>query len=142
LDGIDLAESTVTNKKGDPMASILIVDDSMDSRAFCGLIVEMHNISVQPAKDVDEALALLDEGFKPDVVLVDLIMPGRRPEELVKRIREDKTLSATKVVVMSALPEVKSRAKKMGADTSVHKPFTMPKFVDALGLQDLALVIA
>jgi len=124
------------------MASILIVDDSLDSRAFCGLIVEMHNISVEQAKDVDEAFAILATGFKPDVVLIDLIMPGRRPEELVKRIKDDRALARTKVVVMSALPEVKARALKMGADTSVHKPFSMPKFVDALGLHSLSSAIA
>src|SRR5665213_224542 len=120
------------------MASILIVDDSLDSRAFCGLIVEMHNISVEQAKDVDEAFEILATGFKPDVVLIDLIMPGRRPEELVKRIKDDRGRASTKVVVMSALPEVKARALKMGADTSMHKPFTMPKFVDALGLHALS----
>ena len=119
------------------MASILIVDDSMDSREFCGLIVEMHNISVRQAKDVDQAMSILDEGFIPDVVLVDLIMPGPHPSVLIDRVREDKNLLDTKIVVMSALPEVKNKAMKMGADTSVHKPFTMPKFVDALDLKRL-----
>jgi len=119
------------------MSSILIVDDSLDSREFCGLIVEMHNIPVKQAGNVDEALKILEEGFTPDVVLVDLMMPGRRPEELVKFIKATPRLAHSKVVVMSALPEVKNRARKMGADTSVHKPFTMPNFVSALGLQTL-----
>jgi DNA-binding response OmpR family regulator len=124
------------------MASILIVDDSLDSREFCGLIVEMHNVSVKQAKDVDEAISILNEGWKPDVVLVDLIMPGRHPGDLIKRVKGDKSLSGTKVVVMSALPEVKIRARKMGADSSVHKPFSMPIFVDALGLKGLAHAMA
>ncbi|MGZ3722855.1 MAG: response regulator, partial [Bdellovibrionales bacterium] len=121
---------------------ILIVDDSTDSREFCGLIVEMHNIKVRQAKDVSEAMTILDEGWKPDVVLVDLIMPGRHPSELIKRVKADKSLQATKIVVMSALPQVKNTAKKMGADNSVHKPFSMPNFVAALGLKNLTAVTA
>lgn len=124
------------------MPAILIVDDSLDSREFCGLIVEMHNVSVRQAKDVSEAMGLLDEGFKPDVVLVDLIMPGPHPHELIKRVKEDPALAHTRVVVMSALPEVKRAAKKLGADVSMHKPFSMPLFVDALGLKGLAQAMA
>lgn len=124
------------------MPSILIVDDSLDSREFCGLIVEMHNVSVRQAQDVPEAMEILDQGFKPDVVLVDLIMPGPHPHLLIKRVKEDETLQNTKVVMMSATPDVNDVARSLGADEGVHKPFPLPAFVDALGLKGLAHAMA
>ncbi len=118
---------------------MLIVDDSADSRSFCELMAQMFDVEVTQARNVDEAIKALDEGSEPDVVLLDLIMPGKLPEELVERVRGDLKLKATKVVIMSAIKEVSARAKKMGANASIRKPFTMLRFADVVGLVPGAL---
>ncbi|MBX3020327.1 MAG: response regulator [Bdellovibrionales bacterium] len=113
------------------MSSMLIVDDSPDNRSFCELIAQMFNFSpVAVASDADEAIALIEKGFKPTVVLLDLIMPGSDPEELVKAIRAKPELDETEVVLMSAIREVSKVARTMGADDAIRKPFAMEKLVD------------
>lgn len=113
---------------------ILIVDDSEDSRAYCEMIADMFAAGVVKARNVEEAMSILGTGIQPEYVLLDLIMPGRRPEELVSRVKADEKLSGTKVVVMSALKGVTQKSKKMGADAAMKKPFTMDRFVNVLGL--------
>lgn len=118
--------------------SILIVDDSEDNRAYCEMMAEMYQADVIKARNVDEAMAILATGVQPSAVLLDLIMPGRRPEELISRVRADEKLTGTKVVVMSALRQVKEKSKKMGADAAMKKPFTMDRFVKTLGLAKIS----
>lgn len=112
-------------------SSMLIVDDSPDNRSFCELIAQMFNFEpVMVAEDADQAIRILGEGFKPDVVLLDLIMPGSDPEELIKTVRARDDLKETSVVLMSAIREVSKVAQSMGADDAIRKPFAMEKLVD------------
>lgn len=113
------------------MSNMLIVDDSIDNRHFCELIANMCDIKVEQAANVDEAMSIIDNGYQPNVVLLDLMMPGRSPEELVQRVKGDSRLSETKIVLISALREVNKKAKDWGVNGALHKPFNMPKFIDA-----------
>ncbi len=113
------------------MAKMLIVDDCEDNRAFCELIAQMFSIEVKQAQDVDEAFTILAEGFYPRVILLDLIMPGRTPEELVEYVKSRAELRDTKIVLTSALRELRLMAEKMGADDALLKPYNMPEFMDS-----------
>jgi len=108
------------------------VDDSPDNRSFCELIAQMFNFEpVKLACDADEAIKLIEGGFKPSVILLDLIMPGSDPEVLVKLVRSKPDLQETSIVLMSAIREVKRTALNMGADGSLRKPFAMDKLADS-----------
>ncbi len=114
------------------MSTVMIVDDSTDSRAFCELIAGMLNMKVEIAENVDEALAAIDGGVTPDLILLDLMMPGRGPGELVKRIKSDPQLAHTRVVLMSAMREIHEMAAVMGADDAIMKPLDLARFTQEL----------
>lgn len=113
------------------MAKMLIVDDCEDNRAFCELIAHLFNIDVKLASSVDEAFTILDQGYDPRVILLDLVMPGRAPEELVQHVKSSPQLKDTKIVLSSALRELRVIASNMGADDVLKKPYNMPDFVDS-----------
>jgi CheY-like chemotaxis protein len=113
------------------MAKMLIVDDCEDNRAFCELIAHMFSIDVKLASTVDEAFEILGSGYVPGVILLDLVMPGRPPEELVAHIKATPSFSETKIVLTSALRELRVIAASMGADGALKKPYNMPDFVDS-----------
>lgn len=112
------------------MAKMMIVDDSLDNREFCGLMARMFDIEVDFAQDVDQALELLKNGSRPNIILLDLMMPGRSPNELVDYVHNDEELQAAKIVLISALREVRQLAKDWEVDGALRKPFDMPKFID------------
>lgn len=113
------------------MAKMLIVDDCEDNRAFCELIARMFNIEVKQAESVDEAFSILADGYKPGVILLDLVMPGRPPEELVEHVKSQTEFADTKIILTSALRELRLMAANMGADDSLRKPYDMPEFLDS-----------
>ncbi len=57
------------NVKAKKSPSILIVDDSEDSRSYCEIIADMYSAKVIKARDVEEAMGLLAKGVKPDVMM-------------------------------------------------------------------------
>ena len=113
------------------MAKMLIVDDCEDNRAFCELIAHMFNIEVKLASTVDDAFKILEGGYVPRVILLDLVMPGRPPEELVTHVKSNPEYRETKIVLTSALRELRVIAASMGADGALKKPYNMPDFVDS-----------
>jgi DNA-binding response OmpR family regulator len=114
------------------VAKLLIVDDSMDTREFCELVARVFNIEVEQALNADDGVKRLSRGLTPDLILLDLMMPGRSPEDFVRWVRGEERFKNTKVIVISALREVAQRAREMGANGALRKPFEMATFVDLL----------
>ena len=114
------------------MATLLIVDDSVDTREFCELIGKMFSMRVHQALNADDAIKQVDGGLIPDLILLDLMMPGSPPQIFVERLKSDIRLKNSKIVIMSAIREVNGVAREMGADGSLRKPFDMAAFVDTL----------
>lgn len=114
------------------MARLLIVDDSADTRDFCELIARLFQIRVEQALNADDAVERLSRGPVPDLVLLDLMMPGQSPEQFMSWLKGQPRLSGIQVVVISALREVGQRAREMGAAGALRKPFDMAAFVNIL----------
>ncbi|MBI3341929.1 response regulator transcription factor [Candidatus Curtissbacteria bacterium] len=62
-------------------------------------------------------------GFKPDVILLDIRMPGIGGEEIIFLLKKKEETAKIPVIVVSALDNVASKAAKMGADGFLLKPF-------------------
>jgi len=79
---------------------ILVVDDEVDIRQLLVSILSHLGYHVRDAGSADEALALVrDHGFKPQVLLTDIRMPGMRGEQLAEKMRE--LLPKVQVLFMS-----------------------------------------
>jgi DNA-binding response OmpR family regulator len=103
------------------MTSILVVDDDEDIRALVGELLERAGHVVIKAPDGESALKLF-YSRQPDLVVLDVSMPGLDGWEVLKRIRE---LSDVPVLMLTARAEEleKVRGLRAGADDYVTKPF-------------------
>jgi len=104
---------------------ILIVDDEPNIVASLEFLMRGDEYDVRVARNGEEAL-LLAERFRPDLVLLDVMMPQRSGFEVCKRIRENPALREMKIVMLTARGRDVEREKglKSGANAYVTKPFS------------------
>jgi CheY-like chemotaxis protein len=84
---------------------ILIVDDEPDIVTFLGAILEENGYESVSAKDGVEGLEVLYRE-KPDLVLLDLMMPKKSGISMFQELRKDPKMSHTPVVVVTGVSEV------------------------------------
>lgn len=103
---------------------ILLVDDEPSIRETVSFILEMEGYRVVTAENGDEALEQIRR-LQPPVVLLDAMMPRRDGFDVCRTVKSDPTLSATKIVMLTALGQKTDQEKAMvaGADFYVTKPF-------------------
>jgi CheY-like chemotaxis protein len=101
---------------------ILIVDDSKLSRSMVKQILDKENHTYFEARDGDEAIELYIQE-KPDLVLLDLTMPGMNGLAVLERLRQ--ISSRAKIIIASAdIQEItRKEALKLGAAAYITKPF-------------------
>lgn len=108
------------------MARIAVVDDSRLARTFalgCLRKLDHEVIEVDPTS-VFEVLEAL-RGFKPDLIIMDFLMPLCPGTSLARSCREDETLKPARILMVTAHrdDEVQARLERMGVDRFLHKPF-------------------
>jgi adenylate cyclase len=105
-------------------ASILVVDDDRMNRLLLDRMLTGLGHRVIPAADGGEALRLL-ESEDPDVVLLDIIMPGIDGVTVLESIKADPARQSVPVIMISALEDVASvvRCIELGAEDYLPKPF-------------------
>jgi DNA-binding response OmpR family regulator len=104
---------------------ILIADDEPSIVAAVEFLLKRGGYEVRVARSGDEALELI-EASPPDLVLLDVMMPGRSGYEVCKRLRERPEWKDLKIIMLSAKgrdAEV-SRGLALGADVYITKPFS------------------
>jgi class 3 adenylate cyclase len=105
----------------DPL--ILIVDDLPQNVRLLEAVLSPKGFRVATASSGEEALDVLGEEH-PDLVLLDILMPGMDGYEVCRRIREDPATAFLPVIMITASgEEEKIRAIEAGADDFVSKPF-------------------
>lgn len=102
---------------------VLIVDDDLINLEFISEILRPE-FELAMSTTGEEALALIHQ-FKPEVVLLDLMMPGIDGYEVCRNIRDDKSLSLVKIILVTAraLLSEKLKGYEAGADDYLTKPF-------------------
>jgi two-component system chemotaxis response regulator CheY len=116
----------------DQPLQVLIVDDHGPTRALLRAFIRAEGWSV-----VGEA-ASAEDGFKalrqlgPDVVCLDVVMPGISGTEILKRMKTDFPRTAVIMVTASATPDVVKMALDGGADGFLVKPFERERIVQTL----------
>jgi len=97
--------------------TILLVEDDPFLSSILQLKLDKENFKTIRAADGEEALNLLiEQGIKPDVILLDLILPKKNGFEVLETIRQDPTLEKLPVIIISNLgqPSDIDRGKSLG----------------------------
>ena len=107
--------------------SILVVEDHLDTQMLMRQILKKEGHTVEVVGTGAEALKKL-ETFSPDVILLDLSLPGMSGEEFMKSLRGDARTAGIKVLIISGWDNLKERAEAIGADGCIRKPFQIAQF--------------
>ena len=110
---------------------ILIVDDEPNIVLSLEFLMEQSGFDVAVARDGEEALAQM-ASFRPDLVLLDVMLPRLNGYEVCQRIRATPDWARVKVLMLSAKGRELDLSKGMalGADGYVTKPFSTRDLVD------------
>jgi CheY-like chemotaxis protein len=108
----------------EPGATILVCDDEPSLRELMRLSLENPGYRFVEAGDGSEAIEAI-ESARPDLLLLDVMMPGTSGIEVLEHLRAHPELSQTPVIVVSAFasPADRRRALEAGATRFVKKPF-------------------
>lgn len=114
--------------------TILIAEDQPDSRQLLEDILERfqpYGVTVLSAADGQEAYDLAVNNH-PDLVLLDVMMPGLSGYEVCERLKSDPEMENTYIIMVSAKtqPEDRKQAAVAGADEYVTKPYDMALIVE------------
>lgn len=112
---------------------ILVIDDDTVSRLLLRRIIQRLGSSPLEAADGDEGWRLLQE-HRPDIVFLDLHMPGRDGLQLIREIRADPVLFKLLIVVQSAsaLPHEVQAGLDAGANWYLTKPLHVDQITQLL----------
>lgn len=104
-------------------ADILVVDDEPSMRRYLQTLLEVDSYHVTTAQNGVEALRQLQNGHKPDLVLLDLLMPELDGLQTLERLRQ--THPGIPVVMLSCVTDTRkvAQAIKLGAQDYLTKPF-------------------
>jgi two-component system response regulator ResD len=114
---------------------VLVVDDSADSVAIVQAILRNRGFDVEAAADGPSALAMLEKR-RPDVILLDVMMPAMSGMEVLDRIRANPQHAGIPVILVTAksADEDLLEGYKFGADYYITKPFTPRQLLYGIGL--------
>ena len=106
--------------------TILVVEDEEDIRTLLAMRLKVSHFQVLTAGDGDEGLAVIREK-KPDLVILDLMLPKITGYELCRMIKFDEALKSIPVIIHSSLERQvdRDRASEAGADAYFIKPFEL-----------------
>lgn len=109
--------------------TILIVDDNATNLKLASVILEMEGHAVVRAVDAEHALQLLDD-LVPDLILMDIALPGMDGLTLTRRLKATASLSGVPIVALSAfaMKGDKERAMDAGCDGYITKPIDTRRF--------------
>ncbi len=113
--------------------TILIAEDNEDNLFILARQLRRSGYLVVEAQDGLEALDRLKEN-KPDLLLLDLMMPGLSGFEVLEQIHTDTELPKVPVIVLSALadPDVINRCMGLGARDYITKPYDPAQLMDRI----------
>ena len=114
-------------------ARVLIVDDERQNRTLLEVMLEPDGYALATAESGDSALAMVGQ-FAPDLILLDIMMPGMNGYVVTSRIKENAATKHIPVVLLSALDDRSSKAHGLGAgaDAFLGKPINRAELLQTV----------
>ena len=115
------------------LGRILIVDDESDMREMLSIMLNKEGFETEVAEDGSEFLNKIDE-FDPDIVTLDVMMPGLTTGEILKKLKKKK--SKPKIILLTVVrysEEEKEKIYHMGNIVDyIKKPFDMDELTERI----------
>jgi len=111
---------------------ILLVDDDEEVGELAQLLLKKRGHSVRHVLTGEECLSLLESGYYPDLILMDVFMPGKDGLQITREIKSNpktKDIPVLLFTVMGTLSGIEEAAKKAGAIGYIPKPFNRSEFL-------------
>ena len=104
--------------------SVLIVDDEPINLQVLVNTLSLHNYAISRASNGEEALALIEGGYKPDIILLDVMMPKMTGYEVTQKIRERFATTELPILLLTAKTQVQDVVigLNVGANDYLSKP--------------------
>jgi two-component system cell cycle response regulator DivK len=114
-------------------AVILVIEDNEQNLYLMRFLLEAHAFKVEEARDGRSGLALA-EALKPDLILLDIQLPGMDGYAVAARLRENPRTRSIPVVTVTSYAMVGDREKALqaGATGYIEKPINSETFVDQI----------
>ncbi len=115
------------------LQQVLLVDDEPDIRALVSLILQrLGGFAVRAASSGQEALTVLRDGYMPDIILLDVMMPGMDGVQTLAEMRAMPTIEKLPICFLTAKiqPADITQWRALGVDEVLTKPFIPAKLVD------------
>jgi PAS domain S-box-containing protein len=129
-----IAQAAEARRNGQPLVThrVLVVDDNQDAAESLAMLLQSLGAAAHVVNSGAAALAALD-AFRPDVVLLDIGMPGMDGYEVAQRIRQQPQFNAVKLIAVTGwgLEADRRSSRASGFDHHLTKP------IDIAALQDL-----
>ena len=104
------------------MTKILVVDDDESILDAISLVLEEEGYIVETTLKGEETYTKI-ASFKPDVIVLDVLMSGSDGRQICKRLKKDPIIKRIPVIMISAHPTAKYSVMECGADDFLAKPF-------------------
>ncbi len=108
--------------------TIMVVDDSPDLVDILRIRLESNGFNVRCAYNGPQLFAGLDE-HKPDLILLDMMMPQMNGFEVLRRLKGAPETSSIPIIMLTAMVKDSEAAHKLGADYYITKPYTAPQLL-------------
>lgn len=107
---------------------ILVIDDDRTGRLFLASLLARDGYRLEFAEDGESGLLRARE-LQPDLILLDVVMPGMDGFEVCRRLRVDPQLAEVPILMLTALEDQESRllGLEAGADDFISKPYRAPE---------------
>lgn len=110
---------------------MLIVEDNPDSRDALRTLLEAYGFRVFEAEDGEEAVRRGIE-WQPDIILMDIMMPGMDGLEATRTLRESPAFRQVPILALTAMAGSREMALEAGCDDHLCKPIDIPVFLNTI----------
>ena len=113
-----------------PRCPVLIVEDDADLREMMAQLLTLEGFHSETAANGRDALNYLKAGPRPDLILLDLMMPIMDGWEFRKRQQSDPALADVPVIVLSALDQAQARTSDLDGVAFLKKPLDFDRLLE------------
>ena len=112
------------------MPTVLVIEDQKETTALIKAIMRMQNIDVVASERAVDGIDMMRDN-PPDIVFMDLLLPGMDGFTAIEIIKNDESLKHIPVIAITAasIANVHDRLVEVGADAFIAKPFVIPELV-------------